>query len=406
MRTVYERCAGLDVHKRNVVVCVLRPGGCETRRYGTMTAQLLELLDWLLSEGCTHVAMESTGSYWKPIYNLLESADLEVLLVNSRHFKTVPGRKTDVKDAEWLAELLSHGLLRGSYVPNREQRELRELVRYRRRLVQERSQEACRLQKVLEGANIKLGSVASNVLGKSGRAMLKALVEGEQDPTELASLALGRLRKKQNDLRLALDGCMGSHQRFLLAEQLSHIEEIEARIQRVDQEVEARCRPFVADIDRLDTIPGVGVRIAEEVLAETGTDMTRFATHRHLASWARICPSRHQSDGKSKSSAIGPGNNWLRTSLVEAAQAAARTKGTYLHAQYQRIARRRGKKRATIAVAHTLLVIIYYLLKNQTQYHELGADFFDGLHHDAIVKNTRQRLEKLGYQVTLEPIAA
>lgn len=406
MQTIHEHCAGLDVHKRNVVACVRTPEGSTTRTYGTMTEQLFELLEWLLSSGCTHVAMESTGSYWKPIYNLLESADLEILLVNSRHFKTVPGRKTDVRDAEWLAELLSHGLLRSSYVPKRDQRELRELVRYRRRLVQERVRESSRLQKVLEGANIKLGSVASDVLGKSGRAMLRALIEGQDDPTVLASLAVGKLRKKEEELRRALRGSVGPHQRFMLAEQLSHIEELESRIERLDEEVKQRCTPFVADIELADTIPGVGTRIAEDVLAEIGFDMSRFPSSRHIASWARICPGTNQSNGTVKRSSIGHGNNWLKTSLVEAAQAAARTKGTYLSALYKRIARRRGKKRATVAVAHAILVILYHMLKNRISYYELGADYFDQLGHDNLVKATRRRLENLGYKVTLEPIAA
>ena len=406
MQTIHERCAGLDVHKRNVVACVRTPEGSMTRTYGTMTEQLLELLDWLLSVECTHVAMESTGSYWKPIFNLLESEDLEILLVNSRHFKTVPGRKTDVRDAEWLAELLSHGLLRSSYVPKRDQRELRELVRYRRRLVQERVREASRLQKVLEGANIKLGSVASDVLGKSGRAMLRALIEGQDDPAALASLALGKLRKKQDALHKALRGSMGPHQRFMLAEQLSHIEELESRIDRLNEEVKQRCAPFVADIELADTIPGVGVRIAEDVLAEIGIDMSRFPSSRHIASWARICPGTNQSSGSIKRSSIGPGNNWLKTSLVEAAQAAARTRGTYLSALYKRIARRRGKKRATVAVAQGNPVILYHMLKNRTPYYELGDDYFDRLGRDHLVKATCKRLERLGYQVTLEPIAA
>lgn len=405
MRVVYERCAGLDVHKRSVVACVRTREGQQTRTFGTMTGELLELLDWLMEAEVTHVAMESTGVYWKPVYNLLEGAGLEVLLVNARHIKAVPGRKTDVKDAEWIAELLCHGLLRGSLVPDRAQRELRELVRYRRSLIQERSREASRLQKVLEGANVKLASVASDVLGKSGRAMLEAIASGQTEPQQLASLARGRLRSKNDQLRQALEGLVGEHQRLLIREQLSHIAELEARIERLSEEVHKRLHPFEEVLARVQTIPGLGPRTSEDILAEIGFDMSVFPSDRHLASWARICPGTHQSANRSGPAHIGLGNPWLRSALVESAQAAARTKNTYLRAQYQRIARRRGKKRATIAVAHTLLIILYHVIKEGAEYCDLGEDYFDRLHHDAVVRFATKRLERLGYRVQLERAA-
>jgi len=402
---VYERCAGLDIHRDTVVASVITPAGRELRTFGTITDELLALADWLLGLGVTHVAMESTGIYWKPIYNLLEGTDLELLVVNARHIKAVPGRKTDVKDAEWIADLLRHGLLRGSYIPDRGQRELRELVRYRRRLIEERSREAERLHKTLEGANVKLGAVASNILGVSGRAMLEALVSGRDDPEALAALAKGRLRDKHERLVAALRGLVGPHQRRLLATQLRHIDFLDAEIAGLSAEIEERMRPFDPAIELADTIPGVGRRTAEAILAEIGTDMGRFPSDRHLASWARICPGTDESAGKRKSGAIGPGNTWLRSALVEAAHAAARTKGTYLAAQYRRIAARRGAKRAAVAVGHTILVTLYHMLRDGATYEDLGPLYFDERDRRATVGRSVRRLEALGYRVTLEPAA-
>lgn len=402
MRVVHEHCAGLDVHKKTVVACVLTPQGREVRTFSTVTEELLALVDWLQERECRAVAMESTGVYWKPVYNLLEAAELEPIVVNAQHIKAVPGRKTDVRDAEWIADLLCHGLLRASFIPDRPQRELRELVRYRRSLVEERTREANRLQKVLEGANLKLSSVASDVLGRSGRDMLTAISQGQEDPVELAALARGRLKEKSDQLQRALRGVVGSHQRFLLHEQLSHIEELEARIHRLSAEIEARLTPFEAALQRLQTIPGVGRRVAEDLLAEIGTDMSRFPTHRHLASWAKICPGNHRSAGKSKPEHIGRGNRWLRSILVEAARAAGRSKNTFLAAQYHRLAGRRGNKRAAVAVAHSILVIAYHILKEGTSYQELGATFHDQRSSKAVVRRLTQRLEALGFEVTLQ----
>ena len=405
MRVIHERCAGIDVHKKTVVVCAITPEGRQVRTFPTMTESLLALTEWLEGLDCRVVAMESTGVYWKPVYNLLEAANFEPMVVNAQHVKAVPGRKTDVRDAEWIADLLRHGLLRASFIPDREQRELRELVRYRRSLVQERSREANRLQKVLEGANVKLSSVATDVLGRSGRDMLTAIVQGTEDPTALASLARGRLKQKSDQLEQALRGLVGPHQRFLLREQLSHIEEIELRIARLNTEIEDRLRPFEPILQRLETIPGVGRRVGEELLAEIGTDMSRFATARHLASWAKVCPGNRRSAGQAKPEHVGRGNPWIRSPLLEAAWAASRSKDTFLAAQYHRLARRLGSKRAAMAVAHTILVIVYHLIRDETTYQELGATYHDQRAQKIVVRRLTKRLEDLGYQVTQKEAA-
>jgi transposase len=402
MRVVYKCCAGLDVHKKTVVACVVTPQGSLLRTFSTMTKDLLELGEWLCGQGCEAVAMESTGVYWKPIYNLLEATDLKLMVVNAQHIKAVPGRKTDVRDAEWIADLLRHGLLRASFIPERPQRELRELVRYRRCLVQERTREVSRLEKSLQGANIKLSSVASDVLGRSGRDMLAAIIEGVDDPIELAALARGRLKEKSEQLQQALHGLIGPHQRFLLQEQVSHIEEIEARIDRLNTETEARLSPFEAILQRLETIPGIGRRVAQDLLAEIGTDMSRFPTHRHLASWAKLCPGNNRSAGKAKPEHVGRGNRWLRATLVEAAWAAARSKDTVLSAQHRRLASRIGAKRAAMAVAHSILVIAYHVIQGQTDYRELGANYYDKRSAKATVRRLTQRIEELGFEVSLQ----
>lgn len=401
MQVVCEGCAGLDVHKKSVVACVITPEGQETRTFGTMTKELLSLADWLSERGVTHVAMESTGVYWKPVYNLLEE-DFTLLVINAHHIKAVPGRKTDVKDAEWIADLLRHGLVRGSFIPNRPQREMRELVRYRRSLIRQRAQVVNRIQKVLEGANIKLASVASNVVGISGRAMLEALIAGIDDPQAMAELAKGRLKEKRPQLEEALRGLVGPHQRLLLGSHLRHLDFLDAEIDRLNEEVASRMRPFEEALERVDGIPGVGRRIAEEVLAEIGPEVSHFPTASHLASWARVCPGNHESAGKRISGSTGHGNPWLRSALVEAAQSASHTKGTYLAAQYRRLAARRGGKRAILAVAHTILVVIYHLLHRGTTHSDLGANYFDERDRQATIRRAIRRLQSLGYRVTLE----
>lgn len=374
MEVVYQRCCGLDIHKRTVVACLITPGPDgrpqkRTRTFGTLTDELLTLGDWLADAGCTHVAMESTGVYWKPIYNLLADR-FQLILANAHHIKALPGRKTDVKDCEWIADLLRHGLVPASFVPDQDQRELRELTRYRTSLVQERAAEVNRLQKTLEGANIKLSSVASDVLGASGRAMLAALVSGETDAATLAGLARGALQHKTADLQRALTGRVGAHQRFLLGEQLRHIDALAASIERVSTEIAERLRPFAQALEHLDTIPGVGRRTAEVLVAEIGLDMDRFPTAAHLASWAGMCPGNNESAGKRRSGRTRKANPWLRSALVEAAHAARHAKRTDLAAQYGRLAARRGAKKAAVAVGHSILVSAYCILRRQQPYQE------------------------------------
>jgi transposase len=406
MDVLHERCAGLDVHKATVVACVMTPDGKVIRTFPTFTADLLALAAWLKEQGCRHVAMESTGVYWKPIYNLLEADDFDLTLANARHIKAVPGRKTDVRDAEWICDLLRHGLLRPSFVPERPQRELRELVRYRRSLIQERAREANRIQKVLEGANIKLGLAISDVLGVGGREMLEALAQGEDEPAAVAARVTTTLKASREELERALEGRMGPHQRFLLTTQLRHIAFLTEEIARLDAEIDERLRPFAEVVARLDTIPGVGKRTAEDILAAIGTDMSRFPSKRHLASWAGLCPGTHESAGKRSEARTGKAQPFLRVALVEAAKAVGRSKKeTYLRAQYQRLAARRGKNKATVAVAHSILVIAYSIIRDGTEYDDLGPTHFDERDREKVIRRSVQRLEALNLKVTIEPAA-
>jgi len=400
MEVVYERCAGLDVHKKTVVACLITPEGQETRTFGTMTRELLEMGDWLLGRGVTHVAMESTGVFWKPVYNLLED-ELTVLLVNAHHVKALPGRKTDVKDSEWIADLLRHGLLQASFIPSRPHRELRELLRYRRSLVQNRAQMVNRIQKVLEGANIKLSSVATDVVGVSGRAMLQAMVGGEEDPHILAEMAKGSLRGKRSALEEALRGSVGAHQRLLLDSHLRLLDSLDREVERLSAEVERRTAPFEGAIEQLDAIPGMGRRAAEEILGEIGTDMGRFPTAAHLASWAKLCPGNHESAGRRRNTSTGKGNGWLQSTLTEVAHGAVRAKDSYFSALYRRIAPRRGKQRAIIAVAHAILKTIHAMLSTGTPYQDLGPNYFDERNRQHAVNSSVRRLERLGYHVSL-----
>jgi transposase len=402
----------LDVHKKSITVCRIVPDGKagwqkEIRKFGTMTDELLTLADWLSAASVTHVAMESTGVYWKPVFNLLEG-NFDVSLVNAQHIKYVPGRKSDVNDAQWIAELLQHGLLKASFIPEVEQRDLRDLTRYRTKLVQTRSSEINRVQKVLEAANIKLGSVASNVLGVSGRDMLEQIIAGQDDPAVLAQLARGRLRDKIAELERALQGHVRETHRTLLNMHLEHIDELNRKIEALSEEIERLLIPFDPSdaLARLTTIPGVNRRIAEVILAELGTDMTRFPNAAHAASWAGLAPGKNESAGKNRSSKTTKGNKYLKSALTQAAQAVGRSKDNYLNAQYRRLASRRGKKRAAIAVAHSILVIAYHLLKNGTVYTDLGADYFERRNEQQVQKQLVKRLERLGYKVSLEPLAA
>jgi len=410
MQILYPCCAGLDVHKKTVVACRLTQDShhqsvVEIRTYTTLTPDLLRLSDWLRAGSVTHVAIESTGVYWQPLYNLLE-AEFRMLLVNPRHFKNVPGRKTDVKDAQWLAQLLQVGLLKASFVPPAPQRQLRELVRYRTTLIGERATLCNRIQKLLEGANIKLASVATDVLGVSGRAMLDALVAGQRDPAALSELAKGRLRNKKALLEQALTGRFTDSQGFILTHLLALIDALEESIEAFDQKIEAACLPFETAVTHLDTIPGVGKAVAEVIVSELGTDMSAFPTPDHASAWAGVAPGNRESAGKRLSGRVRQGNHALRTALLQAAHAAAHQKETYLAAQYRQIAYRRGPKKAALAVAHSILVIAYRLIQRDEDYVEAGGDYFDKRRPDATVRRLTQRLEPLGYQVVPNPQTA
>lgn len=406
MHIMYERCCGLDVHKKNVVAClvVIDAQGeltKQTRTFSTMTHQLLELADWLAAAGCTHVAMESTGSFWKPVYNLLEGL-FELVVVNAQHFKAVPGRKTDVRDAEWLADLLRHGLLRPSFIPSAPQRELRELTRYRTSLVEERTRIVNRLQKTLEDTNLKLSSVITDISGVSARAILSQLLAGESDPAVLAELARGRLRNKRAELEAALRGQLKAHHRFMLTEQLGHIDYLDEAIERLNEEVDERLKAEEVLIERLDQIPGINRRIAQITLVEVGSNMNQFPSDKHLTSWAGLCPGNHESAGKRYSGRTRKGNEALRRALTEAAHAAGKSKNTYLGGLYRRLAGRLGRKKAAIAVARRILVIIYHMLKRNEEYKELGLAYFDEHERELAEKRLVRRLENMGYQVSLQ----
>ena len=404
MEVLHTHCCGVDVHKKSVVARTITPKGKVIRTFETMTRNLLELVDLIKNQGCTHVAMESTGSYWKPLYNLLEDEGVKVMIVNANHIKSVPGRKTDVKDAEWIAKLLRHGLLTASFIPDRDQRELRELVRYRRSIIEERTRETNRLQKVLEGCNIKLASVASNVMGVSGRSMLEAIIAGETDPTALADLAKNRLKKKTAELVEALNGTIRKHQLMMLQKQLEHIDYVNRLIEELNAEIETRMAPSQEELELIDTIPGVDIATAQQILAETGTDMSRFPSAGHLCSWAGLTPGHDESAGKKRSTKTRKGNRKLRSALTEAAKAASRKKGTYLYSQYHRIASRRGKNKAAVAVAHTILKMIYHMLVKKQPYREMGSDYFDNQQKEYLVRNSIKRLQSLGFEVTVNPV--
>lgn len=410
MDVIEQRCAALDVHKRQVTACARTPDGDGGRRelvreFATFTGDLEALAGWLAGQGVTMVAMEATGSYWKPVWQVLEDAGFALLLVNARHVKQVPGRKTDVGDAVWLCRLLEAGLLAGSFVPPPVIRQLRDLTRYRTRLIQDRTREVQRVEKVLEDAAIKLGAVASSTLTKSGRAMIEALIAGERDPDVLAGLARGRMRAKIPELVRALHGRFADHHARLLRLHLDHIDHLEAAITTLDAQIDEVIAPFAVIRDRLRTIPGVDRRVAEIIIAEIGVDMAVFATAAHLASWAGVCPGHHESAGKRRSGRTRHGDPWLVSALVQAAWAAARTRDTYLHAQFWRLAARRGKKRAAVAVAHSILVSVWHMLTHDIDYHDLGGDYFTQRDTTRRTRHHIRQLQALGYHVTLEHAA-
>lgn len=408
MKVLYERCAALDVHKKTVTACLVVPGPDgqpekEKRVFGTMTQDLLRLSDWLFEAGCTHIALESTGVYWNPIFNILE-ANFEVILVNARDVKNVPGRKTDMADAEWLADLVRHGLVRGSFIPPEPIRVLRDLTRYRTSLIRQKASEVNRLQKFLEDANIKLASVATDISGVSARAMLAELLAEEKDTAVIADLAKGRLRKKIPELQKALKGYLKPHHKVLISQVLAHIDYLDEAIAALDAEIEEGMRPFLEIEARLDEIPGVDKRAAQVIIAEIGVDMDRFPTAGHLASWAGMCPGNNESAGKRKSGRTTKGSPWLKATLVQIAHAAGRSKNTYLSALYHRLVPRKGKKRAAVAVGHAILVIVYHIIKSGNRYHELGADYFDRLDRQVVARSLMKRLEAIGFQVELQDL--
>jgi transposase len=406
MEVLLTHCAALDVHKASVQACRITPDadgkpGIEERKFTTFTKDIIALRDWLQEASITHVALESTGSFWRPIYNLLEG-HFELLLVNPHHVKNVPGRKTDVKDARWLVQLLQHGLVRPSFVPPEKQRALRDLTRTRTSFVEEKTRLVNRIQKTLEDANIKLSCVASDVVGVSGRAMLSALIGGEQDPVGLAQLARGRMRSKTAELEAALLGHVKPHHALILTQLLCQIDSVEASIERLEAAIEETSAPYREAVVLLDGIPGIGVVGARAILSEIGTDMSRFPTASHLCAWAGVAPGNNESAGKQRSSKTRQGNRALRRALVEAARAAVKAKDSYLQAQYHRLKPRCGSNRAIVAVAHSILQSIYYLLVRNEPYKELGADYFDQRRPVNTTKRLVGRLEKLGYKVTLE----
>jgi transposase len=410
MEVLYAVCCGLDVHKASVTACLRAPGEGpqrrqEVRTFGTTTRELLGLVDWLTGAGCTHVAMESTGVYWRPVYNLLEG-HFDLAVVNAQHVKMVPGRKTDVRDSEWLAQLLELGLLRRSFVPPAAQRALRDVVRYRKRLIEARAQEANRIHKILETANIKLASVVTTVLGVSARAMIKALIAGAGTPEQVADLAKRSLRRKRAALGEALTGHVTAQHRFLLAHVLRHIEFLDDASAACDRQIATLTAPQADALARLDTIPGVARRTAEVIVAELGCDMARFPTAGHAASWTGLCPGNNESAGKRLSGRTRHANRTLRQALVESARGAVLKRNSYLAAQYRRLVKRRGDKKAIVAVAHSILVIAYHMLRDGQSYRELGSDYFDRLNADRLTRYHTKRLAALGYAVTLTKCAA
>jgi transposase len=406
MNVVHEIACGIDVHKRSLTACLLSRGAPgkpvkQTRTFSTMTYDLENLVNWLTEAGCRHVAIESTGVFWRPVHNLLEAAGIDAVLVNAQHIKNVPGRKTDVKDAEWIADLLRHGLLRASFVPPAEIRDLRALTRYRTTLVRQRGDECNRIQKLLETCNIKLASVATDVLGVSGTSILQALCAGEDDPEALAKMAKGRLRPKIPLLIEALRGQFSPSRRWLLGEHLHRVAELDEAIGRVSERIAEQMRPFEWALASLEKIPGVSRRIAEILVAEIGVDMSQFPDAAHLASWAGMCPGQNESGGKRRSGRTRKGCSWLRAALIEAGWAAARHRSCFLAARYHRVARRRGPKRACVAVGHSILEIAYHLLSSRKEYQDLGADYYESVDKERLKEGLIRRLRRLGCEVTV-----
>lgn len=407
MEVVYRCCCGIDVHKKVIVACLVNGGEQELREFGTTTSEIKSLANWLTESGCEMIAMESTGVFWKPLYNLFELMDLNAMVVNAAHMKALPGRKTDVKDAEWIADLLRHGLLKASYIPSREQRELREITRYRKSLTEERCREVNRLQKILEGANIKLDSVVKDITGKSARKLLQRIIDDDiPDSEEVSKLVHGRMRPKLDQIVASIEGITTPLQRKLLAQIIDHIDDLNRRIGELDKLVQEYMTEYEAAIEAIDEIPGIARRSAEVILAEIGLDMGRFPSAAHLCSWAGVCPGNYQSAGRRKHGKTTKGNSALKTILTQCAKSARTAKNSYFSAQYQRIAARRGKNRATLAVAHSILIAIYHILKNKAAFHDLGADYYDSFNRDRKITSYLKRLKALGWEPDAIPSSA
>lgn len=407
MEVVYRCCCGIDVHKKIIVACLNNGGEQSLREFGTTTSEIKTLANWLTESGCEMIAMESTGVFWKPLYNLFELMDLDTIVVNAAHMKALPGRKTDVKDAEWIADLLRHGLLKASYIPNREQRELREITRYRKSLTEERCREVNRLQKILEGANIKLDSVVKDITGKSARKLLQRIIDDDiPDSDEVSKLVHGRMHPKLDQIVASIEGITTPLQRKLLAQIIDHIDDLNRRIGELDKLVQEYMAEYEAAIEAIDEIPGIARRSAEVILAEIGLDMSRFPSAAHLCSWAGVCPGNYQSAGRRKHGKTTKGNKALKTILTQCAKSAKTVKSSYFSAQYQRISARRGKNRATLAVAHSMLIAIYHILKNKTAFHDLGSDYYDSFNRDRKINSYLKRLKALGWEPDAIPSSA
>ena len=406
MEVVYRCCCGIDVHKKLIVACLNKGGKRELREFGTTTGEIKQLGNWLTEEGCQMIAMESTGVYWKPLYNLFEMMDLEAIIVNASHMKALPGRKTDIKDAEWIADLLRHGLLKASYIPDREQRELRELARYRKSLIEERAREINRLQKVLEGANIKLDSIVKNINGKSSRKLLEKIANNEaMTADDVSGIIHGRMRPKLDEIMKSIEGITTTLQRMLIAKIVDHIDDMTRRIDELDGMMKEYTEKYEQAIEAIDELPGIARRSAEVIIAEIGMDMNLFPSAAHLCSWAGLSPGNNKSAGKRKSGQTTKGNKALKTILTQCAKAARNCKDSYFSAQYQRIAARRGKNRATIAVAHSMLIAIYHVLNEGVAFRDLGADYYDNFHREHKIRSYLKRLQSLGWSPELAPTA-